>query len=138
MCTELYRAVEEQLLRHEGIRLTPYRDSVGKLTIGVGRNLDDVGITEDEARIMLRNDIEKAKAIPAKYVANFAELPKPKQAALINMCFNLGERGFSNFRKMIAAISAYQFEEAAREMLDSRWATQVGNRATELANIMRS
>jgi lysozyme len=138
MCSELYQILEEQLERHEGLRLKPYRDTVGKLTIGIGRNLDDVGISEEEARAMLKNDIDRAKVIPAKYVENFASLPKIKQAALINMCFNLGERGFSNFRRMIAAISAGEFETAAAEMLNSRWATQVGNRANELANIMRA
>lgn len=130
--------LEKQLIVHEGIRLKPYRDTVGKLTIGVGRNLDDVGINFGEAMFMLSADIEKAAAATAKYINNFSDLSENRQAALANMAFNLGERGFSLFLKMIDAIQAGDFELAAQQMLESRWANQVGNRAKDLATLMRT
>lgn len=130
--------LEKQLIVHEGIRLKPYRDTVGKLTIGVGRNLDDVGINFGEAMFLLNADIEKAAAAAAKHINNFSELSENRQAALVNMAFNLGERGLSLFLKMIDAIQAGDFELAAQEMLESRWANQVGNRAKDLAMLMRT
>lgn len=137
MSEEALKILQEQLIRHEGVRLKPYRCSAGKLTIGIGRNLDDVGITAGEADAMLRNDIERVRVIPQKYITSFSELSAPRQAALINMVFNLGEGGFSNFKNMIAAINEEDFETAADEMLSSRWADQVGKRAQELAAIIK-
>ena len=122
--------------KHEGLKLKPYRCSEGKLTIGYGRNLEDVGIKEKEALIMLINDTEDATDECIKLFPNFALFNKTRQAVLINMMFNLGASRFYNFQRMRKALSLFDYEEAAIEMLDSRWADQVGNRAIELANIM--
>ena len=129
--------LRSQLERHEGLRLKPYRDTVGKLTVGYGRNLEDVGISRDEADFMLDNDIDQVERY-LKTVDEYNELDSVRQTVLMNMCFNVGFRGLMGFRKMWAAIARKDYAEAARQMLDSKWHRQVGNRAQELAQIMRT
>lgn len=125
------------LVKHEGLRLRPYKDTVGKVTIGVGRNLDDVGISEDEARFLLDNDINRLYAAIPGVVPCFGSLDEARQHVFLDMAFNLGLGGLAKFQKVIAAASARDFETAAREMLNSAWAAQVGDRAQELAKMMR-
>jgi lysozyme len=125
------------LIKHEGIMTIPYRCTAGKLTVGVGRNLDDVGITRDEAVYLLRNDIARVKLELEVVVPTFLELSHGRQNVLIDMCFNLGLSRFILFKKMIAAVIAGDFSTAADEMLASKWAEQVGKRATTLAMMMR-
>jgi lysozyme len=128
-----------QLIRHEGLRLFPYRDSVGKLTIGVGRNLDDVGIAAVEAYQLLDNDIDRTvSAMTGRWPTWFLDLDPPRQAALVNMAFNLGVTGFAAFTQTIAALERHDYAGAAAEMLGSRWATQVRGRALELADQVRT
>lgn len=130
-----------QLKRHEGFRSKPYRCTAGKLTIGIGRNLDDKGISEDEAYIMLLSDISDATndLIKAKpQVWERLNDDSVRQCVLINMTFNLGISRLLKFKKMWAAIEAGDYAEAADEMLDSRWAAQVGERALELSDMMRT
>ncbi|MET4696708.1 glycoside hydrolase family protein [Endozoicomonas lisbonensis] len=127
-------SLTETLIRHEGIQLRPYTDTVGKLTIGVGRNLDDLGITRDEALVLLANDIARARSELIRCYPWVEQLNPVRQDALVNMVFNLGLPAFSGFRKMLAALQDRNFEQAAKEMLDSRWATQVHGRASELAD----
>lgn len=127
-----------QLVRHEGLRLKPYRCTAGKLTIGVGRNLDDKGISQQEAYELLENDIRECEVqllteIPDIYLS----LDIPRKVVLINMCFNLGIKGLMGFKNTLAFIAARDWERAANNMLASRWAKQVGRRAIELAEIMR-
>ncbi len=129
--------LKTQLARHEGLRLKPYRDTVGKLTVGYGRNLDDVGISPEEAELMLDNDISEAEK-NLKTVDEYNELDPIRQAVICNMCFNLGFYGLMAFRKMWKAIARKDYCEAARQMLDSQWARQVGTRSDELARIMRT
>ena len=133
--------LREMLIRHEGMRLKPYRCPAGKLTIGVGRNLEDVGISEDEAFYLLDNDIRRAEATAAECAGRhgvlWEGLPEDARLVLLNMAFNLGYR-LGGFRKMFAALRKGDYEDAAREMLDSRWARQVGQRAIELAEIMKN
>jgi lysozyme len=124
--------LEDILIRHEGLKLKPYRCTAGKLTIGVGRNLDDNGITEAEARMMLRYDIEASRLSLLKYKW-FNSLDPVRQDVIINMVFNLGLPRFLQFKKTIAFLQAKDWEGAATEMVNSKWAKQVGNRALELA-----
>jgi len=124
------------VMRHEGVRRKPYRDSVGRLTIGIGRNLDDVGISEAEARYLLANDLQEIQTELAR-LAWFPPLNSARQMAITDMAFNLGLPRLLNFSRMIAALTANDYAAAATEMLDSRWATQVGARAQELAQIIR-
>jgi lysozyme len=125
----------KQLQRHEGLRLRSYLDTVGKLTIGYGRNLDDRGISEDEAGFMLDNDIDLAVA-ELERLPLYLSLNPVRQAVLANMCFNLGMPRLLGFKRMIAALCREDFHAAAFEMLDSKWADQVGERAVELAGLM--
>lgn len=131
-------SLEDMLIRHEGIVLHAYTDSEGYLTIGVGRLIDkrlNGGITEEEARHLLRNDIQKVVA-QAKTFPWYDKLNNPRKQVILNMLFNLGRPRFSKFKKMIACLEASDYVGAAREMLDSKWARQVKGRATELAGIM--
>jgi lysozyme len=129
---------QEQLKTDEGLRLKPYHCTAGALTIGYGRNLDAVGITEAEADIMLRADIEIAERGAKALVGNVWEQLSPaRQAVLINMTFNLGRTRLAAFKNFLAALRTADYDTAADEMLDSRWARQVGDRATRLSDAMR-
>lgn len=130
--------LEEMLVRHEGMRLKPYLDTVGKLTIGVGRNLDDVGIHENEALDMLREDIFQAKKVVDALIPGAWALSEARRDALINMAFNLGAPRFRSFKRMVDAVNRQDFDEAARQALDSKWAQQVGARAHELATMLKT
>jgi len=130
--------IKQMLKRHEGLRLKPYRDTVGKLTIGYGRNLEDDGISLEEAELMLENDLDRAVKAARDVVAGFDELDEVRQAVLVDMAFNLGRAGLASFQKMRAALALGDFERAAAEMLDSLWARQVGRRARELAEMIRT
>lgn len=128
-------ALIADLIRDEGLKLKPYRDTVGKLTIGVGRNLDDVGISEDEARDLLANDINTVHRELYKHVRWWSQMPEPARRGLANMCFNLGWPRLSQFKNMLRALQAGEYEIAAAEALDSKWAKQVGPRAERIANL---
>ena len=130
--------LRDMLIRHEGVRLKPYRDTVGKLTIGVGRNLDDVGISQDEADVMLDNDINRAHDACANAFPWFAALDSVRQDVLIDMCFNLGIESLKTFHMTLAAIEQGDYDKASRNMLLSRWRDEVGQRAVELSNMMRT
>ena len=125
-----------QLERHEGLRLKPYMDTVGKLTIGYGRNLDDVGISRDEADFMLDNDIDQVER-QLNTVDEYQELDSVRRTVLCNMAFNLGFAGLMSFQNMWSAISRRDWDRAAAEMTNSKWARQVGSRAEELSELMR-
>lgn len=125
------------LKRDEGLRLKPYRCTAGKLTIGYGRNLDDVGISEAEAETLLANDIAKVER-EAERFHWYAGLNDARKAVVLNMLFNLGASSFKGFVNTIKAISAGDYDDAANRMLASKWAEQVGARAARLAQIMRT
>lgn len=126
----------EQLKRHEGFRSKPYLCTAGKATIGYGRNLDDVGLRVSEASTMLKNDIAYASASAERFLDG-VRLSEPRFSVVVNMAFNLGESRLFGFRKFKAALAKGDFDEAANQMLNSRWAEQVGSRAIELAKQMR-
>ena len=123
----------EQLVRDEGLRLKPYKDSVGKLTIGVGRNLDDRGLSTSEAMMLLTNDIADCAADVNNALPWARGLDEARRGVLLNMCFNLGIHGLLGFTHMLAALQTGLYAAAAAHMLDSRWAEQVGDRALRLA-----
>ena len=129
--------LRQQLIRHEGLRLNIYECSNGFNTIGVGRNIQTNGINEDEAFLMLDNDI-KNSAAELESFSWWEDLDQVRKDCLINMVFNLGMPTFKKFKGMISAIENKNFELASLEMLDSRWANQVKNRAKELAEQMRT
>ncbi len=125
------------LKRDEGVRLKPYTDTVGKLSIGIGRNLSDIGISQDECDLMLANDIKRTEA-DADHFWWFHELNEARQAVILNMLFNLGLRSFQGFTQTIKCLEAGDYDGAADRMLVSKWAEQTGTRAGRLAQIMRT
>lgn len=128
----------EDLIRDEGMILKPYRDTVNKLTIGVGRNLDDVGISEEEARAMLNADVDRAESALRRSFTWFLTAPEPVQRGLVNMAFNMGITRLSQFGKMLSALANRDYDTAASEALKSKWATQVGARAVRIAELFES
>jgi lysozyme len=126
------------LMRDEGCRLKPYVDTVGKLTIGIGRNLTDNGITLPEAKMLALNDIDAIELELAMRLPWFASAQEPVQRGLANMGFNLGWPRLAGFQKMLTALEAGQYDMAADEALASKWAAQVGDRAGRIATLFRS
>ena len=129
-------AMVRQLRLHEGERLKPYRDTVGKLTIGVGRNLDDCGISAQESAILLANDIGDMERELQRALPWVARLDEVRARVLVDMAFNLGIVGLLNFKRTLAAVEAGDYQQAATMMLDSKWAKQVGGRAERLSRMM--
>lgn len=125
--------LREQLVKHEGVKLKPYKDTLGILTIGCGRNLDDVGISQDEAMTLLDHDIDHARADLARAFPWTNDLDPVRRDALTNMAFNMGLGRLRGFMKMLAALETGDWKEAASQATESRWAVQVGDRAKELA-----
>lgn len=131
-------SMREQLVIHEGLRLKPYKCTAGKLTIGIGRNIEDNGISMEEAYMMLDNDIARVESELIARFPWFCDLTPIRQGVVIDMVFNLGISRFLKFKKTIAAIGSGNYKTAAKEMLDSDWAKQVGNRAMTLAKQMET
>lgn len=131
-----YQRLKNQLIKHEGVRLKPYLCTAQKLTIGVGRNIEDKGITENEAMYLLENDINECIADCRKLFPGWEQLTENRKIALLDMRFNLGPTRFRGFRRMIAAIKDGDFKRATTEMEDSVWFRQVGNRAVTLRKMM--
>ena len=129
-------SLEDQLIDHEGLELKPYQCTADKLTIGVGRNIEDRGITEDEARYLLKNDIKIVEDELLEKKPVVAGLDAVRQRVLVDMGFNLGTPTLLKFQNMWAAIEEEDFERAAEEAMDSRWAKQVGRRAERLCQAM--
>lgn len=128
--------VIEQLKIDEGYRQFPYRCTAGKLTIAYGLNLDDRGIKPDEAEYLLKKVvIECYNELKGRF-SWFTDLPDSKQEVLINMCFNVGISRLLGFKKMIVALEQKDYQEAARQMIDSTWYKQVGARARRLVRVM--
>lgn len=128
--------LRDQIMRHEGLRLKPYKCSAGKLTIGYGRNLDDVGLRKAEAVLLLDNDIQSATETLNKSLPWVNSLDWARRGVLINMTFNLGIAGLLKFKNTLHYIQNSEWKKAHDAMLDSKWAQQVGPRAIELARII--
>lgn len=128
--------IEDLIKQHEGLRLKPYLDTVNKLTIGYGRNIDDLGISIEEAEFLLQNDLKRCREQLAPYPW-YVNQPKNVQDALLNMCFNIGINRLLGFKRMITALIVKDYTKAAIEALDSKWATQVGQRAKDIALMIR-
>lgn len=131
------RAFAERLIRgHEGVARYPYVDTVGKITIGVGRNLSDRGLSVEEINLLFETDMKIAEGILAIWLPDWHLLSFKRQAALLSMAFNLGGPRLSQFVKLRGALLAKDYQRAAKEALNSRWATQVGARANEIAALI--
>jgi lysozyme len=135
-----------QIKRHEGLRLEAYRCPVGVLTIGWGHNCDaspidrvqKVGdvISLGTAEVLLSADMALVANEIDRRLPWWRELDAPRQAVLLNMGFQLGVSGLCKFAKMLHAVEAGDWNEAGRQMLDSKWATQTRSRAAELSTQM--
>jgi len=130
--------LKKELIRDEGLKLKPYRCTAGKLTIGIGRNLDDKGISEAEALVLLENDIsecvEDCKAI---FGTEWYKFSDARKRVFVNMRFNLGGGTFMTFKSMINHAKRHEYEMVAYHMIHSRWRNQVGERAQRLIRMMR-
>lgn len=129
-------AMTRQLRLHEGERLKIYRCTSGKWSIGVGRNLEDRGITREEAAYLLNNDIDAEWRDLVRALPWVAGLDEVRQRVLLDMSFNMGLVGLLGFKNTLATIRAGDYAKAAAMMLDSRWAKQVGQRANRLSRMM--
>ena len=128
----------EQLKVEESLRLKPYVDTVGKITIGYGRNLTDDGISEVEAVDFLRTEIDEVlQELPPK-ISFWNNLNEVRQRVLADMAFNMGVPTLLTFKRMLAYMKINEFDLASNEMEDSLWATQVHGRAVKLAQMMRT
>jgi len=130
--------IEDMLILHEGMKRKPYTDTQGHLTIGVGRNLDSMGLSDDEVYYLLRNDIRRCENELADTFDWFAGLNKIRKEAMINICFNVGITSLRRFSRALAAMSVGDYSLASTEFLDSHWASQVGRRAITLTNMIRT
>jgi len=125
-------------VRQEGWRNHPYEDTMGVLSIGVGRNLDDRGLSDSEIMYLLENDIALSQTELSRTFEWFWLLNEARQDALVSMHYNLGMTTLLKFKKTLKCLSDGDFLSASEEMLDSKWADQVGDRAVELSKMMRT
>jgi lysozyme len=128
--------LRKQLVRHEGLRLKPYKDTAGLLTIGIGRNLEHVGLIEEECYYLLDNDLSRCiRDLNTTYVW-FKDLDPMRQRVWVDLMFNLGASRLALFRKALAAMNAGDYDTAAAELMDSQWSRQVGKRSTWLCQAL--
>ena len=132
--------IRDQLKRHEGLVRHAYQDHIGYWTIGYGRLIDERrggGISEAEAETLLTNDIIRVVGELEEQMPRLHRYPERVQTALVNMAFQLGITGLMQFKNMIAALEEGDYWGAANAALNSRWAQQTPNRATEIAGMIR-
>ena len=130
-----------QLIVHEGLKLYPYRCSANKLTIGVGRNIEERGIAEDEALYLLNNDIDLSIKELTNEFAWFEKISETRQAAFIDLHFNMGMNRLLGFKKTLSLVERAvegdaSWQDVAHELLDSRWSEQVGSWAHVIADMI--
>mgnify|MGYP003136846940 FL=1 len=130
-----YDILLEQLKDFEGLELKAYQCTAGKTTIGLGRNLDDYGITEEEAYYLAKNNINELEDELDRAIPWWRQLDDARQRALINLSYNVGTTTLLKFKKTLQYLEDGSYEEAAKEVLDSRWADQVGRRAIFISNV---
>ena len=165
MKTQFYDKIKAQLIRHEGKKYFPYRCTAGKLTIGIGRNLDDNWLTEEEQNfifldkktkeeaieyltdiglndaeidLLFFNDIEKVERGLQKSYSWYFDKPENVKLVMLDMAFNLGLKGFGTFYNTIDFIKSGDYYLASINMLKSKWAGQVGKRAQYLSKLIQN
>lgn len=134
--TNIRERITETIIRHEGFEYKPYKCTEGKTTIGVGRNLEDVGLSYDEIMLLLSNDIDKVINQCDSNISFYRYAPEDVKLVLLNMCFQLGITGLLKFKKTLKYLEQRNYKKASVEMLDSRWAVQTPKRAKELSSII--
>jgi len=148
-----YTKITERLALHEGVRLMPYKDDRGNLTIGVGRCIKrnpftsqelralgdwQHGITKNAALMLLRNDVNRIILSLKKEIPFWKNLDDERQYALLDMAFQMGVTGLLRFRKMLAAMQAEKWEEAASECQNSAYGRKYKTRALRIANTIKT
>tara|TARA_R100001244_G_scaffold38310_1_gene34722 strand:+ start:167 stop:589 length:423 start_codon:yes stop_codon:yes gene_type:complete len=131
----------EMLKVHEGVETYAYKCSENKITIGVGRNVDKaggLGLSDDEVDYLLQNDIDRVISELKSEYDWFSDLDDIRQDAMIDISFNLGQTRLRSFKKALSAMSEGDWDNAADQFMDSRWSDQVGIRAKNLTNMIRS
>lgn len=137
---ERMRDIAEKLIRDaEDIRLKAYRDSVGSLAIGIGRDLIQKGISQEEAEILFARDLREAIEDAQVVLGDtWHRLNPARQAVMVDMAFNLGRGGLSKFKQMLAALDVGNYELAALEARNSKWFEQVGRRGARNVSAIRT
>ena len=144
---EIKKAIERMLRAEEGYRDRPYDDKagvpifapVGKLTIGVGHNLQDKPLTPEAIAFILNEDINDVLVEALTLFPELETWKEGRQLAIINMIFQLGISGFLEFRKSIEAIRKLDWDEAAKEVLKSKWAEKDSPaRAIRISEMLRT
>jgi lysozyme len=130
-------ALKADLVRDEGQRLSPYTDTAGKLTIGIGHNLTDRGISQAVCDAIFAEDIATVISDLDRELPWWTRLDEPRQRVLANMAFNLGIAKLLLFRHTLDAMARGDYGAAADGMAASLWASQVGPRAQRLIAVMR-
>lgn len=130
--------VKKRLIQEESMQLFPYKCSANKLTLGVGRNIEDRGISDVTAMQMLEEDIDLCVEELARNITWWEEAPDGIQEVLIDLCFNMGISRLMLFTKTLGYMGSGEMSKAADELLNSRYATMVPNRAKRNADIIRS
>ena len=130
--------VKKRLIQEESMQLFPYKCSAGKWTLGVGRNIEDRGISDITAMQMLEEDIDLCVEELARNITWWEEAPDGIQEVLIDLCFNMGISRLMLFTKTLGYMGSGEMKKAADELLNSRYATMVPNRAKRNADIIRS
>lgn len=138
MTSEMFLKLSARLKREENFRQFPYQDSLGILTIGYGRNLVSRGISEEEAAFLLSKDVKMCEKQLDGALPWTRSLSEERRAVLVDMCFNIGLKSLLGFKNTLGAIKGGEWEKASKGMLASLWSKQVGSRAQELAEIMRT
>ena len=128
----------DSIKQHEGYRNKVYKDSLGIDTIGYGFAIKDLELDQDIADQILQRKLDQLIVRIKKTFGWYNKLPLKAKNVVANMCYQLGIKGFSKFRKTLSYLKRHEWEEASVEMLDSRWARQTPNRAVELSNIIKS
>ncbi len=135
---KIWAELAADLERDEGNEQFPYMDTKGKLTIGIGRNLTDRGLSPEEINVLAANDIDIAVDELTRHVPWWTQMSEPRRRALANMFFNMGWPRLSGFKKMLAALEDRNYNLAANEALDSKWAREdVPERARRQVDLMR-
>lgn len=137
MSSEGQLKLKQSLTKHEGYCVKPYVDTVDKITIGIGYNLTDRGMTHAWIDKQYQQDVDYLYQQLFTDFNWFSQLNEDRQIILIDMCF-MGYKHFLEFKEMIRCLFLHDYESAAQDMLQSKWATQVGKRAIDLAEGMRT
>lgn len=130
--------IKSLLELHEGRRKLPYVDTVGKISIGIGHNLTDLGLTDSQVDAIFEIDLFAAIETCNRLFPHFNSMDPVRRLVVLDMAFNLGFNKLAGFTNTIGFINDGNYIQAARNMLASKWAKQVGSRADRLAEMMRT